>query len=97
MGDSAKVMAGLFDALQPVFLALVLGEPDVSGATEPQRCHKGFDIAPVTGNGRKVDLHLIARWRLKAYHRIRFNGFEVGNVGLEPADPAGIAAVLDLS
>jgi len=90
-------MAGLFDALQPVFLAFVLGEPNVSGATEPQRSYKGFDLAPVTGNGRKVDLHLLARRRLKANHGIGFDGFEVGNIVLEPANPAGIAAILNLS
>lgn len=97
LGDSTKVMAGLFDALQPVFLTLVLGEPDVSGATKFQRGHKGFDLAPVTVNGRKVDLHLLARRRLKANHGIRLDGFEVGNVVLEPANPAGIAAILNLS
>jgi len=66
-------------------------------AWKPQRGHKGFDPAPVTENGRKVDLHLLARWRLKAHYRIRFGGFEVGNVVLDLADPAGIAAILNLS
>ncbi len=62
-----------------------------------QRDNEGFNLAPVTGHGRKIDLHLFARRRFKADHWIRFDGFEVGNVVLDLANPADIPAALNLA
>lgn len=74
---SAEELARLFNTTQPVILAFLLGEPDIGGTTKPQRSNEGFNLAPVTRNGREIDLHLLARRRLKAYHRIKLDSFEL--------------------
>jgi hypothetical protein len=35
-------------------------QTNIGRTTEPQYSHKGFDLALVTGNGRKVDLNLLS-------------------------------------
>lgn len=67
------------------------------GAAETQRGSIGFNLTPVTEDDRKVDLHLFAKRRLKANHRIRFNCFEAGNVVLKLTNPTGIPEIPNLA